>query len=184
MKELLGLGLKRGTWDEARAWIGRDIARVVGADQVNRADVRRKLEVFQFASPLNTDDAFAQQFGYEAAPALTTMLSTWGLPPYWSPGEPAARACEPHFIPYAILQIPAPGNNIFATNFSTEYFEPVYPGDWISSVTRLISVTEKKTRVGEGAFMTVETTYINQNGAVCGVERVTAFRYAAEEVRT
>lgn len=173
--------LKQGTWEDARSWIGRELAVTHGADEVTRSDVRRKLEVMGFDSPLNTDDEVAGAFGYPQAPALTAMLMTWSMPAYWKPGDPQPREGDPVLLPpFPLVTIPAPGDSVFATNVDTEFLEPVYPGDRITATARLVDVTRKRTQVGDGAFMTVETTYTNQKEDVVGIDRLTVFRYSAE----
>lgn len=174
------MSIKTGTWDGVRALIGQIFARSVGADPVSRADVRRKLEVLRFDSPLNTDDALARSLGYRAAPALTTMLLTWSVPAYWAPADGEPEAEPLYVLPAPITTIPAPGDSLFGTDFRTEYFEPVYPGDVITAEVKLIDVVEKETKVGPGGFITAEVTYLNQDGIVCGIERMTMLRYQAK----
>jgi hypothetical protein len=172
------LTLTQGTWDDAEACIGQELAVIEGVDLVSRQDVRRKLEVLRIESPLNTDDEVARSLGHKAAPAPTTMLPTWVMPAYWAPGDPLDdRAYLP---PLPICEIPAPGDSLFATQIRTEYGEPVYPGDRISATSSLVELTRKRTAVGDGAFMTVRTVYTNQDGTMVGVEHVTGFRYQSE----
>jgi len=169
-----------GTWEEAEALLGTELAVVTGADEVTHSDVRRRLEVYGFDSPLNTDDEVARRYGYDEAPALTTMLLTWGMPAYWKPGDPRPQIDDPLYLPpFPVVRVPAPGDQAFATNIETAYHAPVYAGDRITSTTVLVDITRKRTAVGDGAFLTVETTHRKQTGEVAGVDRLTLFRFSS-----
>lgn len=172
--------LKPGTWEEAQSWIGRELSRFTGADAVSVADIRRRLEVLAWDCPLHYDDQVAKAHGYRETVAPTAMLMTWSMPPYWKPGDPRPSLDGPvQLPPYPGVQIPAPGDSMFATHVETDYLEPVYPGDRISGSSQLIALTRKQLSVGDGAFFTIQTTYTKQTGAVVGIERLTLFRYEA-----
>jgi acyl dehydratase len=171
--------LRPGTWEEAQSWVGRELGCCRGADEVTRADIRRRLEVLAWDCPLHYDEAAARAQGYRTVVAPATMLMTWAMPPYWEPGDPRPALDDPALVPsYPFTQIPAPGEFIFATDSETEYLEPVYPGDRITATSVLRDLTRKRTSVGDGAFFVIETTYAKQTGEVVGVERLTVFRYS------
>lgn len=178
MSGTLRLGLTPGSWDDAEACVGKVVACLTGPDEVNRADIRRRLEVLAWDCPLHYDDDIALQYGYDGIVAPTTMLMTWVLPAYWSPGDPIPTLDDPVLYPLiGVCRIPAPGEAIFGTSIDTEYHEPVYPGDRITATSVLTEMKRKTLSVGDGAFMTVTTTYAKQNGEVVGVERFVVFRY-------
>ena len=156
--------LRPGTWEEAQGWVGRELGRYVGADDVTVGDIRRRL---------------AREHGYRTVVAPATMLMTWAMPPYWEPGDPRPQLDDPALVPsYPFCQIPAPGEFIFATDSETEYLEPVYPGDRITATSVLRDMTRKRLSIGDGAFFLVETTYAKQSGEIVGIERLTVFRYS------
>ena len=176
----MNLDLKPGTWEDTEAWVGQELAQFTGADDVTLADIRRRLEALAWDCPLHYDDGVAKAHGYRGVVAPTTMLMTWAIPPYWTPGDPRPELDDPVLIPpFPACKLPAPGNLIFAVASETEYFEPVYPGDRITATSVLVGMTRKRTSAGDGAFLPVETTYVKQTGAVVGVERMTFFRYSA-----
>jgi acyl dehydratase len=178
------LSLTLGTWDDTFALVGKEIVRLTGPDEVTAADIRRRLEALAWDCPLHYDEAAAQAAGYRTIVAPATMLMTWVMPPYWKPGDSQPALDDPVLVPpLAGCIIPAPGTAIFATGNSTEYHEPVYPGDRITAVAVLTDVKRKRLSVGDGAFLPVETTYTKQTGEVVGVELMTFFRYipVAEE---
>jgi 3-methylfumaryl-CoA hydratase len=171
-----------GTWEDAQSWVGRELAEYHGADEVTVGDIRRRLEVLAWDCPLHYDEAVARRHGYRTVVAPATMLMTWAMPPYWSPGDPRPQPGDAALLPqYPFTQIPAPGEFIFATSSETEYLEPVYPGDRVSARSVLIDMTRKRLSVGDGAFFLIETTYVKQTGEVVGIERLTVFRYSAAE---
>jgi hypothetical protein len=64
------------------------------------------------------------------------------------------------------------------TDNLTTFYEPVRPGDWITSGQILRSVSqEKTTRLGTGRFWVIDVEYRNQNGDLVGVESWTGFGY-------
>ena len=58
------------------------------------------------------------------------------------------------------------------------FYEPVRPGDRITSGQILRSVSDEKTaRVGTGRFWVIDVEYRNQRGELVGVETWTGFGY-------
>ena len=58
-----------------------------------------------------------------------------------------------------------------------EYFVPIRPGDRITVQTKIADLRESAGRLGPMVFITTETTYTNQFGQVCAIQRSTAIRY-------
>lgn len=174
-----GLELTPGTWADAEAMLDKELSTMVGADLVDLPTIRKKLEVLSFDSPLHRDEETARRHGYNGIPAPVSMTATWSLPAYWKPGDPplGTRQVMP---PFPLVTIPAPGTAVVGTNVESEYFEPVYVGDRITCVNRLVSITHKRTRLGNGAFMVVESTYSKQTGEVVCIERFTTYRYSPD----
>jgi acyl dehydratase len=172
-------GLTLGSCADTERSIGEVVAELTGPDEVNRADIRRRLEVLAWDCPLHYDDAVARDHGYRGAIAPATMLMTWVMPPYWSPGDPAPTLEDPPLFPsLGLCRVPAPGPAGFVTSCATEYFEPVYPADRITATSIPTDVTPKTLAVGDGAFISVTTTYTKQTGEIVGIERTVIFRYA------
>jgi acyl dehydratase len=148
----------------------------VGPDLVTVSDIRRKLEVVGLDCPLHYDEACARSFGYRTIVAPVSMTRVWATAPTWRPGEPRPRAeVLRTLLPSA--DPPGHGDTLLAAHVATEHHEPVHVGDRVSGVAVLKSVTPKRTRVGSGAFMVIETTYVNQDQRVLTVERATLFRF-------
>src|SRR5260221_8437013 len=58
-----------------------------------------------------------------------------------------------------------------------EYFEPIRPGDRITVQTRIADIRESEGRLGAMVFTTIETSYTNQFGQLCALQRATGIRY-------
>lgn len=58
-----------------------------------------------------------------------------------------------------------------------EYFEPIRPGDRITVQTRIADLRESEGRLGTMVIITTETSYTNQFGKVCALQRSRGIRY-------
>jgi acyl dehydratase len=103
------------------------------------------------------------------------MLSVWFRPHHWAPGRSEqALPLQVHFdlkeqygLPEAVM-----------TDNTIVFYEPVRPGDVITSAQVLKSVSdEKTTKLGTGRFWVIDVEYTNQNGELVGVESYTGFGY-------
>ena len=162
---------------ETRAWLGRETS-FQGADQVTLSDIRRKLEVYCFDCPLHYDEKVAQAHGYRTVVAPVVMTPLWAMQPYWSPGEPSPFAPDlREKNGTGRTDIPNPYPKGLNASSEREFYEPVHPGDWLRGVWKLVDIQEKKTSLGEGAFMTTEVSIHKATGELAAIHRTTAFRY-------
>jgi acyl dehydratase len=179
MAEAVHGSQREGTWEEAEAQVGMEIGSFAGPDEVTRADIRRRLEVYAWDCPLHFDDEVARAHGYEGVVAPWSMHMAWALPSYWAPGQPRRQELQRRdnpAIPMA-TNVPGEGSGLIDTELEVEYHAPVYPGDRISATSKILSVTRKQTAVGDGAFVVVESTYTKSTGEVVAIDRITLFRY-------
>ena len=58
-----------------------------------------------------------------------------------------------------------------------EYFEPIRAGDRITVVSKVADLRESAGKLGPMVFITIETSYTNQFGQVCAIQRATGIRY-------
>ena len=132
------------------------------------------MEALEWSCPLHEGEGPLVQ-------APLSMLLTLSLPAYWEPGEPAAKLDDPAKLPpMPMLSIPAPGTQITATDCTVEAGETVRIGDRLTATSRLVNLTRKRLRIGDGAFMTQETTYTTQDGRNVGRSLITIFRFTPE----
>jgi len=173
--------------EEAYNQLGRETS-FEGVDEVTRGDIRRKLEVFCCDCPLHYDEDVARAHGYRMIVAPTAMTALWTLSAYWAPGQP------PLFGPAVPeirgdgtdrVNIPTPYSKGFASDNQAEYFEPLYPGDRLHGIGKLVDITPKTTRLGEGVFLTRETRVWKHTGELVQVRRSSSYRYepAPERLR-
>lgn len=91
------------------------------------------------------------------------MAMAVGTASWWEPGVEEGRVGPLYPLAMPML-VPTPRHSLgFATDTEVEFLRPLYPGDTLRQVGRLVSVTRKRLKVGDGAFFTVEIEFINQN---------------------
>jgi acyl dehydratase len=129
------------------------------------------------ALPVYTDDEAAAASRWRGIVAPPTMLQTWTFPdrrvtpaPEPGPGEAEAQL---------LAELRARGyTGTVATNCEQTYLEPVRPGDRLRSRTTIVGVSgPKQTSIGEGWFVTLETEYARDDGAIVGTQRFRSLRY-------
>ncbi|MBI2888146.1 MAG: MaoC family dehydratase N-terminal domain-containing protein [Chloroflexi bacterium] len=170
------------TWEDTKAWIGRELGGGVSVDSVERSTIRRRLEVLELACPLHYDAAVARGLGYRDIIAPYTMLQTYAGSANWKPGDPTRwRSNHPNFTMRPQVEqgeIPMPGTHGFATDVEVEYLQPLCVGDQVSVKSRrLIEVNPKQTSVGDGAFLTWESRYHNQGDTLVAIVRASRYVY-------
>jgi hypothetical protein len=170
---------KYGTWEGTESFLGKEICYSVGADVVEKGTIRRWLEPKEFDCPLHYNDEVAKRAGYKGIVAPCGMVMTYGVEPYWKPGDPHAKLGDlPKQIPLPVLDIvPAPCTLSFASDIEIEFFEPVYTGDQVTCTSKLVAVTKKELKIGKGAFLKQESIYMNQKGEVIAIMHIAIFRF-------
>jgi 3-methylfumaryl-CoA hydratase len=177
------LDLVSGTWEMAQALVDTQVGSFIAADAVEKGAIRHLLEVHEWDYPPGYDIAAAKACGCRELVAPSSTYLTWALPPYWAPGDPPIR--DRVIPPLPFRTVPGEGTMMVATDIAVTFLQPIYVGDSINSTYWLRAVVPKSTHVGEGAFLTFEATFSNQDDQVVAVERTTTFRYtpcSSEEV--
>jgi 3-methylfumaryl-CoA hydratase len=165
------------TLQDLHAFIGVEHG-FTGVDEVSRNDIRRKLEVYCFDCPLHYDDAAARAHGYRGVVAPVTLTPLWSMPAYWNPGEPTFYVPGVREKTGGIrTELPAVYPKGVNTATEWEYFEPLYPGDALEGNWRLVDIKPRQTRLGDGIFLTTETTIFKRSGELVAKNRNTGFRY-------
>jgi len=159
-----------------------DLAATIGAVQyeqtaefpVERGYVWTSASSVENANPLFWDDTVAAEIT-DGPIAMPTMLSLWFRPHHWAPGraEPALPL-QVHFDLKARFGLP----EAVMTENTIVFHDPVRPGDVLRTRQILRSVSgEKTTKLGTGRFWVIDVEYLNQDGALVGVESYTGFGY-------
>jgi len=163
--------------EETQKLLGRETT-YEGVDEVTRSDIRRKIEVYCFDCPLHYDEAVARAHGYRTIIAPSSMAPLWAMPAYWSPGEPSIYAPglrERNGT--ARVNTPTPFSKGFNSASEVEHFEPLYPGDRLRGAWKLVEINPKRTRLGDGVFLTAETRLSKLTGELVAIQRNTGYRY-------
>ena len=154
--------------------IGRTQYEEAGEFPVERGYVWTSCSSVENGNSLFWDDDVASDVtGGPVAPP--TMLSVWFRPHHWAPGrERVAQPLQVHFDLKERFGLP---EAVMSDNTIT-FYEPVRPGDRISTRQVLQSVGEEKTtRLGTGRFWVIDVEYRNQRDELVGVESYTGFGY-------
>ena len=154
--------------------IGRVQYEETGEFPVERGYMWTACSSVENGNPLFWDDDVARALtGGPIAPP--SMLSTWFRPHHWAPGRTTeALPLQVHFDMKARFELP----EAVMTENSLTFYEPVRPGDLLSTRQVLRSVSdEKTTKLGTGRFWEIDVEYRNQIGDLVGVESWTGFGY-------
>ncbi len=75
------------------------------------------------------------------------------------------------------LRTGQPGTSTMNGGTEVEYYEPIRPGDMITSVSKVVEYNERKGRLGLMLFTITETRWTNQRGELVRISRGTGIRY-------
>ncbi len=143
--------------DEVRKQIGvQSEPRTV---EVERGAIRRFAEAIGDPNPIFNDEQAARKTrfgGMIGPPTFYRSLAT--------------------VIPSVNLNIPGPFRGLDGGS-DWEYFQPVRPGDRITVVSKVADLRESEGRLGPMVFIVIETSYANQFGELCAIQRSTTIRY-------
>ena len=168
-----------GTWEETEACLDQVVGQWQGPDPVERGSIRRWLEPKEFDCAIHTDSEAARVAGFDDVVAPASMVFTYGVAPYWSPGDaPQNIDDEPTQIQIPVIfNVPAPCNKSFATSMEIIFEQPLYLGDVVTCTSRLTDIQRKTLKVGPGAFLRQEDTYTKQTGELVAVATLDIFRF-------
>jgi acyl dehydratase len=164
--------------DEVRAQLlafTRESERTPGPWAIPEFFVRHWCETVEDGNPLYLDPQFARSKGYAdrvVPPAALLSATAWGDRWPWPPrGEWRPQLL---FEIKKLLDCPVG----IATDMETEYLAPVQVGERLSTSERLTSISPwKKTRLGEGHFLSWVTTYWNEAGDPVARQTTSLFAY-------
>lgn len=71
----------------------------------------------------------------------------------------------------------APGTRPLNGGGEAEYYQPIRPGDVITSVSKVVDLYERQGRLGRMLFTISETRWTNQRGELVRIYRGTGIRY-------
>ena len=159
---------------EVAGWIGQPRYEEAGEFDIERGYALTSLASVENGNPLFWDERVAQELagGWIAPP---TTLSLWFRPHFWAPGRAEPKQpLQVHFDLKRVLGLP----EAVMTDNEIVFYEPVRPGDRLTTRQILRSVSAPKTtRIGTGRFWVIDVEYVNQHGELAGRESYTGFGY-------
>lgn len=151
---------------------------LTGEFPVERGYIWTSCASVENGNPLYWDDELAAELtGGPIAPP--TMVSVWFRPHHWTPGRDVQPLpLQVHFDLKARFDLP---EAVMSDN-TIVFHEPVRPGDVLTTLQRLRSVSEeKRTKLGIGRFWVIDVEYRNQHGDLVAVESYTGFGYRRDD---
>jgi hypothetical protein len=163
--------LTRGTHEEAECWIGHVAEPRQCAIEVSAVHGQLACCMVDDTNPLYWEPGRAGAvLGYDAVPASTLM--TFGLPLPWSPDRASQRPLW--------AKVPLPGDTIINVATTTELPQPLPAGVRMTVTEQVTAVSElRRTRVGEGHFLTTRAEYHDADGTLRAAHENTMLRYDA-----
>lgn len=159
---------------EVVAKIGVQQYEITGEFPVEQGYIWTSCSSVENGNPLFWDPEVAEELtGGPIAPP--TMISVWFRPHHWAPGRTEeVLPLQVHFDLKAIFDLP----EAVMTDNTIVFHDPVRPGDVLVTRQVLRSVSgPKTTKLGTGRFWVIDVEYLNQHGALVGVETYTGFGY-------
>ena len=126
--------------------------------EVERGAVIKFARAIGDNNPLFNDEAAARSSRYGGLIAPPTFLRSVG----------SLRPQLPFELPFI---------RMLDGGSDWEYFEPIRPGDHITSVARITDISERTGRLGAMVFVTVVLTYRNQLDQVVATQTNTSIQY-------
>ncbi len=141
--------------------------------------IRHWLETVEDANPLYNDREYARSRGFKDIIAQPGMnICTLVMPYRWPMKEFHKTRQLLHFEIKELLELPV---GILA-NYETFFYRPVEIGDRLSTTGRLVDISEfKRTRLGEGYFTRLETSYYNQRDELVSSAHTNLFSYGGKD---
>lgn len=159
---------------EVTAMVGQVLYPTGGEFPVEQGYIWTTCSSVENGNPLYWDPAVAAELT-DGPIAPPTMISVWFRPHNWAPGRTEqALPLQVHFDLKRIFDLP----EAVMTDNTIVFHDPVRPGDVLQTRQILRSVSPPKTtKLGTGRFWVIDVEYLNQVGALVGVETYTGFGY-------
>lgn len=156
---------------EAKAMIGSSMGS--GTLVIDGRQARKWAAAVDDRNPIYWDEDAAKAAGYRTTPIPPMFLGQTGgdvtfLENLNLDGTPKSSGSGP--------EIPLPVQRKMAGGTETEYLEPIYPGDVLTTETRLTNLEQKEGRSGSFVLIHRETTYTNQDGVLVARSHGTAIQ--------
>ena len=146
---------------ELREWIGRKTP-LRPLEIISAADVRRYVDATGDANPLWLDDDSARDAGYRSR-ILPPTLVGW-VPFRFREGTERADS-EPTDLRRQI-RLPAEYTNVRNAGSETEWLQPVYLGEQLSTQSSIVDIVARQGKAGLGIYISQEEQVLNPAGEI------------------
>ncbi len=166
-------------YEELCALVGVKFPPLVGVDAVCPQMMRHWCEAMQEDNPLYLDEEYGRRSKYRSMVAPPAMTPSWVMPPLWPPSGMAP-------VYEKLLGTCGRGgyDQVIDSESDLHFLRPLAPGDRVQSATGIASVSAlKKTVLGEGFFVTLESVYTNQRSEPVCRQAMTMYVYRAQGVK-
>jgi uncharacterized protein len=143
---------------ELRNWIGRKTP-LRPLEIISAADVRRYVDATGDANPLWLDDDYARSAGYRGRIIPPTLV---GWVPF-SFKEGTERADNDSTDLRRLLPLPSEYTNVRNAGSETEWIEPVYPGEQLSTQSSIVDIVARQGKAGLGIYISQEEQVLNSH---------------------
>jgi acyl dehydratase len=140
--------------EEIRRLIGKEVGRRV--TEIEKGAIKKFAKAIDDPNPLWQDEAYAKNTKCNGIIA------------------------PPTFIAYCKTDLPElnlPLKRLLHGEDEIEYYQPIRPGDTISSVCKIINIYEKQGKTGPMIFTVLETGHTNQKGHLVAKNRISIIAY-------
>ena len=160
---------------ELRNWIGRSSS-FAHLETMSASDVRRYVDATGDANPLWLDDDFARSAGYRSR-LLPPTLVGW-VPFSMREGDSASRSAAADLR----RQLPLPDGytNVRNAGSETEWLQPAYVGEQLSTQSRIVDIVARQGRAGLGIYITQEEQILNSRQEIVMLRRHTVAMFPAK----
>lgn len=135
--------------------------------EVEKGAIRRFADAIDEHNPLYWDEEYARNSKYGS---IIAPPGFFGWPTKWPEAGPTFTELRGELI---ATMAKAGYPRLLDGGIEYDFFLPVRAGDILSSIQRIVSITERETKTGKLAFSVTETTYTNQDGDLVAKERPT-----------
>ena len=141
---------------ELRSWIGRGTP-LRDLEIISASDVRRYVDATGDANPLWLDDEYARQAGYRGRILPPTLV---GWVPF-SFKEGTERATTDPTDLRRQLPLPAGYTNVRNAGSETEWLQPAYLGEQLSTQSSIVDIVARQGKAGLGIYISQEEQVLN-----------------------
>ena len=143
--------------DELMAWCGRTIGPIPLPEKISASDLRRYINATDDRNPLWLDDDLARSVGYRCRVIPPAMIAELYRRNEGSTGTHSDSLWE---------ALPLPEGYTESRNAQAEFewLEPVYLGDQLYVIHRIVEIVSRKIRNGVGIFVTREMEVKREDG--------------------